>query len=264
METTQQQLGRPIIGVVLTPNKTEHFISKETAEMLLAAANEDTVELDDGTQLKVSMATEIIPLDEYKKQFPEKSHSYGMAPVQAVEFSLDEKDYATKFVKSKMVNKYFEPHFGLLDQIYNETKQNWEYERFIKWLRRRNIITSENKILADLAIEGDRVAFCYPAFMNMRAGIEEWQRRKQWEDEHTVSWDDLSKPGGMEAVMDAAPKSGLEKMIVGIKQFIAENPDAHNAKKTLVKMENKLKEKQNVGQTEAATEVQRAQTDEGI
>lgn len=61
-----------MIAVVLTPNGTHHFISNQTASDLYQAGNDDLVELDDGTKITPKMAGEIIPIEEYYKQFPQK------------------------------------------------------------------------------------------------------------------------------------------------------------------------------------------------
>ncbi len=78
--------------VVLTPNGTHHFISEQTLNDIYSASNEDLIELDDGVKIKVSMATEILPVDEYKKQFPKKF------PTDYHQSYSNERDYGFKGV----------------------------------------------------------------------------------------------------------------------------------------------------------------------
>lgn len=61
-----------MIAVVMTPNGTHHFISQQTTSDLYQAGNDDLVELDDGTKITPKMAGEIIPINEYYQQFPDK------------------------------------------------------------------------------------------------------------------------------------------------------------------------------------------------
>lgn len=63
--------SRPV-AVILTPSGTHHKITSKTYEKIFSLGNDDFVQLDDGTVLKISMCTEILPIEEYEKQFPQK------------------------------------------------------------------------------------------------------------------------------------------------------------------------------------------------
>jgi hypothetical protein len=58
--------------VAFTANGSKHYISELTASKIYALNNEDMAEMEDGTMVKVSTITAIMPIDEFEYQFPEK------------------------------------------------------------------------------------------------------------------------------------------------------------------------------------------------
>jgi hypothetical protein len=66
--------------VALTTSNSKHFISRTTADKIYQSSNEDMVEMENGTLVKVSTIAEIMPLSEYNKQHPakfEENYNYG-------------------------------------------------------------------------------------------------------------------------------------------------------------------------------------------
>lgn len=65
---------------ILTASGAHHQVGESTVTLIYEAQNNDMVELDDGTFVKVSVVTEIMPEYEYYNQFPDKkggSTNYG-------------------------------------------------------------------------------------------------------------------------------------------------------------------------------------------
>lgn len=237
---TTTKLGRPAIGVVLTPNGTEHFISQPTAEALLAANNDDMVELDDGTQLKVSMATEIMPLDEYYKQHPDKQPSGAQQPAPR-QFSHDRQAAVHELIQdwTPLCTKL---NFHQTEQLVLNTWESLEKWQgsFEDYCIKHQALTPDGKVTTTKLIEDGverRVPFAYPFFCAVRDAIEAVTTKEKWEEEHTVDFND---PTSFEKIIDKAPPSGLAAMIRGLDKYLAGHPNNHAAQKLRAKMAAKL------------------------
>lgn len=78
----------------ITFSGAHHVISEETANNILQASNDDRVEFDDGSLVKVSQISEVMPSDKYEETFPQKvgsdMHQPYSDPLEVPQLSWDE------------------------------------------------------------------------------------------------------------------------------------------------------------------------------